>query len=100
MEYHGRRLEIRTVSHPIVKAFLKIVLASDVNIRRLTGKGGYDNSTVCRWARGRDPRLSTFAYLVEMMGYEMVLVKKRDIHPDILREDKRLACAPPSVNLS
>lgn len=63
---------------PLIKLLRILQVASGLSVRELSHRAGIDNKSIYGWYGGRDPRISHIGAVLNVLGYELRIVRKRD----------------------
>lgn len=68
----------RMALHPLVKEYLRARISQGLTLRAVAGRATMDHTVLYGWeALGVDPTLSRFADVMEVLGYDVKITKRR-----------------------
>jgi hypothetical protein len=67
--------------HPTVREFFRLLNAEKTTLTEVGQRGGFRRRTLSAWRYNREPRVSNLDAALNVMGYELVVRRRRDVGP-------------------
>lgn len=73
-----RSLIVAENAHPLVKQLFEIIHRERMGLFDLAERSGVNRNTIQNWRKHFTPSIATFIAVLNVLGYELKIVKKKD----------------------